>query len=1111
MKLHLATALGALLLCLAGPALGQLPKGPDGPRPGPVGDVMPLPKIVDLSINKRTTSPVVAGQAATFVLEVSNSGNAAVNSGMGIQVIDPLPNGFSGPMTGFGSGWSCGQVGASLICNWVGGTIPPGTPFPPITITVVAGDRDGYEQCARVRINKVRDVRPANDNDCVTGRIEKPQGGRYNVGIRKDGPQTVGLGQTATFTIQVSNHGPSPVNSSVALTVTDLVPANFANVTANGVGWNCILAGSQPTQVTCTYTGAQVNAPLQFPMITITGRVEKDGPWLNCAEAKFVKAEDSNPRDNKDCAEGRATEGGGKGYDVGIRKDYKPPSGPGGPGIFLLYPYNNGPSSVSSATGIQVTDTLPANFAPTITGVGTNWSCSTNGGPPWTVVCDYIGPPVGVGPLPIIEISADVREPGKFTNCAEIRLRKDRDLNPRDNRGCVDGEVGKPTGKKPDINITKTALRQPWSWPSGTGVYQFKITNVGDTAVPAGHTFTLTENLPAGMVLISMPNAWSCTPGAGTVGAATVTCTYVSTVALNPTAFIQFDMTVGFNGKKEPKYLNCASVRVSDRDVPWGEINMGNNSDCEPVEVRPTPRVADLVIDKQGQPPIMVGQSMTFVLGVTNKGPDSVNAGSGITVNDVMPGLFSPPVTVTASDWHCPPPTGLSISCTYIGSGSFGPGDGLPPITVSAVATSAGQTENCAQVAIPGDPDSLSNKDCVTVVVRPAPLPSLGIDKELLGCVPMNNGAVLRCTFRVGILNTSGAAWNAPIEFSDMLLPQGATVTLVAQPTNGWICNGSQPVVCGAWIGMSTGGAAFVDYTVDITPPTIPQQNCASVTVPVAAGPACVPLGYEPPTSPTLEIEKVVDQDCSGTYPYTACKFMIRIFNTGSTTYTGPLTFTDTVTGPSGMTIGGVSLASPLPPGWTCNGSQPATCTISSATIPVNGHITIPLFMTINGPIPAQQNCAVLTAPVSAQSCVTMGSTHFDLGLNSSIFESDGALNGATFEFLVSSTPLLANGAQLVFNGSVTTPPTFVPPALAPVVVSGTPLWSCSGPWSGFICTLNVSSGAFSGALIPLRLKVYYATTAVGQPVTFSGQIQMNGNADPAPSNNTASLTTVLP
>ncbi|MCF8505713.1 MAG: DUF11 domain-containing protein [Caulobacter sp.] len=1111
MKLHLATALGALLLCLAGPALGQMPKGPGGPI-----DVMPMPKAFDLSMNKRVVGPVVAGQTATFALEVTNTGPTTVTGAMGIQVIDPLPAGFSGPMTGFGSSWACGQVGASLICNWTGGPVPPGATFPPITMTAVAGSGDSYRQCARVRITRGKDQHPGNDQDCVDGRIERPQGRRYDVRIRKDGPATVPIGQTATFTLQVTNQGPSPVGASVGLTVSDLVPVNFTNVTANGVGWTCILAGSQPTQVTCTYNGSQVNAGFQFPVITITGLLEKEGPWLNCAEVDFRKAEDSNPRDNRDCAEGSAGPGGKKGYDLGIRKTYKPPSKPGGPATFMLYPYNNGPSAVSGSTGVQVTDTLPPNFQPPITGVGTNWTCSTNGGPPWTVVCDYIGPSVGPGSLPPIEILAAVREPGRFENCAEILLREERDLKPRDNRSCVGGEVSGGGGKKPDINITKTALKQPWAWPSGTGVYQFRITNVGDTPVPAGHTFTLTENLPAGMVLISTPNAWSCSPGAGTVGAATVTCTYVSTAALNPTAFIQFDMTVGFTDKKEPQYVNCTSVAVFDRDRPWAEVNMRNNTDCEPVEVRPTPKVADLKIDKQGQPPIMVGQSMTFVLGVTNKGPDSVNAGSGITVTDVLPGLFSPPVTVTAPDWNCVP-SGLSVSCTYVGSGSFGQGDDLPPITLSAVATSAGQTENCAQVAIPGDPVAGNNSDCADVVVRPsAPTMNLAVSKSVYGTWLPQGG-----DFQIDVTNTSGVA-----------IPAGTTVTVTDTLPPGMRFDGDQgpfsctpvgavgpaTVTCTATLGVPLGaGQSLTGYlTMALMLPVGPSyQNCVSLSASVAEttladNSDCATI--IPVASPaSLAIEKVVEQDCSGTYPYTACKFMIRIFNTGSTVYTGPLTFTDTVTGPSGMTIGGVSLALPLPPGWSCSGSQPATCSITTATIPVNGHITIPLYMTINGAIPPQQNCAVLTAPVSAQSCVEMGSTHFDLGLTSSIVETDLALNGATFEFFVSSTPTLANGAQLVFNGSVITSATFVPPALAPVAVSGTPLWSCVGPWSGFICTLNVTSGAWSGGVIPLRLKVYYNTLHVGLPVTFTGQIQMNGNADPVQSNNSTTVTTVLP
>jgi uncharacterized repeat protein (TIGR01451 family) len=1131
MKRHLATALGALLFCLAGPALGQLPKGPAGP--GPDLDVR---RIIDLSINKRVMGPVIAGQSATFVLDVANSGNSAVNASMGIQVVDALPNGFTGPFTGSGSGWSCGAVGGSLICNWVGGTIPGGAPFPAITVTAIAGDREAYENCARVRMRKGVDQRPSNDADCATGRIEKPQGGRYNVGIRKDGHPSVAVGQTATFTIQVTNHGSSPVGSSVGLTVTDSVPVNFSNVTAGGVGWNCIVAGSQPSQVTCTYTGSPVNGGLQFPIITITGRVGKDGPWLNCAEAHFRKADDSNPRDNRDCAEGRGTEGDTKGYDLGIRKGYKPPSEPGGPAIFQLYPFNNGPSSVSAGAGVQVIDTLPANFAPQITAQGTNWSCATNGGPPWSIVCDYVGPPVGPGPLPMIEISADVREPGKFTNCAEIRLRKDRDLNPRDNRSCVDGEVSGGGGKKPDINITKTALKQPWAWPSGTGVYQFKISNVGDTAVPAGHVFTLTENLPAGMVLISTPNAWNCAPGAGTVGAATVTCTYASTAALNPGAFIQFDMTVGFDGKKEPRYNNCASVAVSGRDRPWREVNMENNRDCEMTEVGGGGGYFNIGIDKTGPSSLIIGQTGTYTLAVSNASTSPLDLNTYtpppyvtvytpvITVTDTLPAMFDPPVSVNGGpNWSCTA-AGLAVTCTYVGGGIIPSGGPLPLITVSATVGRSGSQNNCATAGLGGgwfivDMVPANNTDCVPITVRPpTPTMNLQVSKSVYGTwLPFGGDFLIEAT------NTSGAT-----------VPAGTTLTITDTLPPGMRFDGDQGAFSCSPVGVV--GPATVTCTVTLATPLMTGQsvsayltmaliapvatsyeNCISLSASVpetslADNVDCATLTSIPPMPPSLIVEKVVEQDCSGTYPYTACKFMVRIFNTGGTPYTGPLTFTDTVTGPSGFAIGGVSLASPLPPGWTCTGTQPATCTIPSATIPPNGgYITVPLYMTINGAIPPQQNCAVLTAPVPAQACVPMGSTHFDLGLNSSIVETDLALNGATFEFLVSSTPTLANGAQLIFNGSVVTPATFVPAALAPVVVSGTPLWSCSGPWSGFICSLNVTPGAWSGGLIPLRLKVYYQTFHVGLPVTFTGQIQMNGNADPVQSNNSTTVTTVLP
>lgn len=714
MKRHLATALGALLLCLAGPALAQFPGGPDDIPPVPGGPK----KVTDVSIKKSAVGTVIAGQTATFVLQVTNSGTTTIGGpGPGLIVSEYGWIGLQGPLNGSGFGWSCSGGNFSLQCTWVGGPVAPGAGFPPITVTLMAQEKPTYWNCARIEVIKGTDNRPANNQSCINGRIARPLGD-YNASIRKDGPGTITYGQLSSFTIQVTNTGQSSVDAAAGLTVVDQVPSAFTGVTASGVGWTCNVSSSL---VTCTYTGQPVGPNLQFPTITIQGKAGKIGSYLNCAGVEFRKVASNSPRDNKDCAEGviRKEE---QGYDVAIRKTWKAPK-PGGPAVFSLQVYNNGPSPVDGSTGVQVTDTLPLNFQPPINGIGTDWTCATQssgGGAPWTVTCDYVGPPVGVGPLPSIQINAAVAEGGAFRNCAEVSFRTEKDRNPRDNTGCVEGEVSKPGGKRPDVNITKTALKQPWTWPSGTGVYQFRITNLGDTPVPAGHTFTLTENLPAGMLLVATPGGWACAPGTGTAGPATILCNYSSTAALNPGDFIQFDMTVGFQGDKRPQYQNCASVAVSSRDGPWAEVNMDNNRDCEPVEVSQEPR------------------------------------------------------------------------------------------------------------------------------------------------------------------------------------------------------------------------------------------------------------------------------------------------------------------------------------------------------------------------------------PV-------------DLGLQSNVVETFEAVNGGAFEFQVSGATALANGTQLVFNGSVSTPAT-----LSPMIVT-TPLWSCAGPWSGFACTINVSSGAFSGSLIPLRLKFYYSPDFFGQPLTFTGQIQMTGNLDPNPSNDSTSVTTVLP
>jgi uncharacterized repeat protein (TIGR01451 family) len=76
---------------------------------------------------------------------------------------------------------------------------------------------------------------------------------------------TVGMGQPLTYTLVISNAGPSPVLDPIV--VTDQLPAELGTVVASGVGWTCDLS-AQPL-LTCTLdSGLAADAVSEVTLVT---------------------------------------------------------------------------------------------------------------------------------------------------------------------------------------------------------------------------------------------------------------------------------------------------------------------------------------------------------------------------------------------------------------------------------------------------------------------------------------------------------------------------------------------------------------------------------------------------------------------------------------------------------------------------------------------------------------------------------------------------------------------------------------------------------------------------------------------------------------------------
>ncbi len=155
---------------------------------GPAGKCPPQPVgKPDLTIEKKPTGPLVAGQQGSYQIVVSNVG--AVPAPGPIVVTDTLGAGLT-YVSASGSGWNCSASGQTVTCTHPG-PVPPGGALPPITLTVqVAADAQEVKNCARVKALEqpadfgmgmpevlLPDADPANNEACdvsPVGQGEKP-------------------------------------------------------------------------------------------------------------------------------------------------------------------------------------------------------------------------------------------------------------------------------------------------------------------------------------------------------------------------------------------------------------------------------------------------------------------------------------------------------------------------------------------------------------------------------------------------------------------------------------------------------------------------------------------------------------------------------------------------------------------------------------------------------------------------------------------------------------------------------------------------------------------------------------------------------------------------
>jgi uncharacterized repeat protein (TIGR01451 family) len=293
----------------------------------------------DLKIVKSGGATAIAGQQVTYSLAVTNLGPSIASN---VLVTDTLPVGMSIASVST-TEWSCSNTSQTVSCskNSVG---KGSTPSILVTVNVATGTLGNVVNRSRVS-STTTDVFPVNNTSNITTNVSWTA----NLALSKTSNTTAIAGEPLTYTLMVTNNGPS---NSLGVVVTDTLPTGMTYA-SNNLGWSCSLRSGN--RVRCSGGDLAFGATKSLNMVAninpnVRGQLTNQGI---VAGATLDLELGNNSASAQTNIQGRA--------DLALTKNVSK-NNPDiySTVIFTVTVTNDGPSQ---ATGVNVTDVLPSGYS----------------------------------------------------------------------------------------------------------------------------------------------------------------------------------------------------------------------------------------------------------------------------------------------------------------------------------------------------------------------------------------------------------------------------------------------------------------------------------------------------------------------------------------------------------------------------------------------------------------------------------------------------------------------------------------------------------------------------------------------------------------------------
>jgi uncharacterized repeat protein (TIGR01451 family) len=738
----------------------------------------------DMTLTKTHAGNFVRGSLAIYTVPVSNVGAFGPSSGL-VTINDTLPFGLT--PTGFvAPGWACSISAQTLSCTR-SDPLPAQQSYPSIMIDA------SVSQSAPATVTNTAVVSGGSEtnlaNNTATDVASVVSSADLSV-TDADSPDPVAAGANITYTMGVTNNGPSAADNATVVTT---IPPNTTLVSiAAPPGWSCVSGAGGTGNVVCTNVNMPGLTSANFTLVVKVNAGTANGTVITGTVTASSSAIDPNSANNTASA---TTVVGNTSPNLTVTNVASPNPVQAGNNITYTQVVTN--TGTTAATTATFTEATPANtsFVSILTPAG--WTC-TPAPPP--VSCQNASVAGGTsGTFTVTyQVLAGTASGTTITDTATVNAANQ-------SFGASSATAKDIVGTATQADLALSTVATPASVLSGNSItYTQTITNNGPAAA-TGVSFT--EATPANTTFesVSPPVGWTCTtPAVG--GTGNVTCTNPNFAA---GAVAEIVVVVNVPATVATGTITANSSVTATTSDP----NTANNSTTVNTPVSPA---CDLAVTNSGTPnPVAAGANITYTQTVTNTGPSNC---STATFNEALPAnttfVSVAAVTTGGGTWNCPNASPIACTNPSVPPGSTGT---ITAVYTVKAGTAAGTIiSDTASAATTGrDTNPANNSATMNIAIAAAGQADLSLTNSA-SPNPVTAGSKITYTQVVTNLGpaTAGSATAASITLTETL-PGSTTVFSLSGPA-GWACS-TVTLLCTNQAGTTLAANATATFTFVVT------------------------------------------------------------------------------------------------------------------------------------------------------------------------------------------------------------------------------------------------------------------------------------------------------